>query len=64
MWLKHANTLECPMAEKIRHATHMDDQLNVLTAYMINGWPSTRAELKEEIQLYWPFCDDTVEMMV
>ena len=24
---------------------------------MINGWPSTRAEVKEEGQLYWPFRD-------
>ena len=26
--------------------------------YVINGGPSTRAEVKEEIQMYWPFLDD------
>ena len=48
---------ECMMAEKNRHALQAQDYLHALTAYIIYGWPSTRAEVKEEIQLYWPFCD-------
>ena len=51
---------ECMMAEEIRHATPADDQLNALTAYMISGLPSTRVDVKEETQAYFPFCDDIV----
>ena len=41
--------------EKIMHTTQVDDHLNKLTPYMINGWPSTRSEVKIEIKSYWPF---------
>ena len=26
--------------------------------YVTHGWPSTRAEVKEELQLYWQFIND------
>ena len=41
---------ECTTVEEIRHTTQVDDHLNALTAYVINGWSSTRGEVKEEIQ--------------
>ena len=44
--------------EEIRHATEAGDHLDPLTAYGINGWPVTRAEIKDEIQPYWPFWGD------
>ena len=56
-WNRH-DVQECMMAEEIRHATQADDYLNVPTAYVINIYPSTIAEVKEEIQPYWPFSDD------
>ena len=46
------------MTEEIRHAAQVHNHLNALTAYVINDWPSTRAEAKEEIQLFWPLCDN------
>ena len=36
------NIPECMLVEEIRHATQEDNQLNVLTAYVINGWSSAR----------------------
>ena len=45
-------------AEEMRHTKQEDDHLNILTAYMINGWPSTRTKIKEA-QPYWLFRDDT-----
>ena len=45
----------CMSAEEIRYATQADDLLNALTAYVINGWPSTRKEVQAEFQLPWPF---------
>ena len=44
--------------EEISQALQADDNLNVLTEYMINGWPSTKAEVKEEIRLYWLIRDN------
>ena len=38
---------ECLTAEKVRHATKADDQLDTMTVYMIYGWPLTTAEVKE-----------------
>ena len=46
------------MAGEIRHATQADDYLNVPTVNVIHDWPSTRAEIKDVIQPYWPFHDD------
>ena len=54
------DTPECMTAEEIRHVMQEDDHLNALKAYIINGWSSTRAEIKEETQPYWPFHDDMV----
>ena len=31
-----------------------------MTAYVINGWPSTRPQVKAETELYWLFHDDMV----
>ena len=53
-----SNILECMMVEEIRHTMHVDGHLNALTTYVINGWQSTRGKVKEEIQVYWPFCND------
>ena len=36
----------------------MDDHLNALAGYVINGWPSTTVEVKEEIVLPCPFHDN------
>ena len=41
---------ECLAVYKIMHAPQSIDHLNALTVYMINGWPSTRADVKEIIQ--------------
>ena len=38
---------ECMTPEEVRHVIQVDDQLNTLTACMINGWLTTRAELRE-----------------
>ena len=53
---------ECITAEEIRCATQEDDHLNILTTYIISGWPPTRAEVKAEIQPYWPFQDGIAVM--
>ena len=37
----------------------MDGQLNTLTEYVINGWPATKVKVKEEIQPYWLYRDDS-----
>ena len=42
-------------SKEIRHAIQAHDNLNALTVYTINGWLSTRSEVKDEIQPYWPF---------
>ena len=34
---------ECMATEEIRHATLEDDQIGVLSTYVMHGWPSTRA---------------------
>ena len=50
----------CMKAEKIRYAMHDDDDhLCILSIYMIHRWLTTRAEVRKELQLYWPFRDDT-----
>ena len=41
----------------MRYATKADDHLNELTAYVINGCLSTRADISEDIQPYWAFQD-------
>ena len=46
---------ECMSTEEMRHTTQVDDHLNALTMYVIHGPPSTRADVKEEIQPYGPF---------
>ena len=33
---------ECMIAQEIRHAMQADDYLITLTAFVRNGWPSTR----------------------
>ena len=45
------------VAEEIRHATQVSDHLNTLIEYVINGWLSISAEVKEETQQYWPYND-------
>ena len=37
---------ECIIVEAIRHETAADDHLNTLTVCVINGWTSTRVEVK------------------
>ena len=46
---------ECMMAKKIKYVTPTDDHLHVLKTYVLNGWSSTRADIKDKIQAYWPF---------
>ena len=48
---------ECMMAEEIRHATCDNDNVSIMSAYMIKEWPSTKANVKE-LQPYWPFTDN------
>ena len=36
----------------------VDDHLNRLTAYVLNGWLSTRNDIKEEAQPNWLFHED------
>ena len=48
----YVNIPECMMAEEFRYEMQVDDHLNTLTAFLINGWLSTRAETKEEIKQY------------
>ena len=43
---------------KIQDATLNDEHLQVLTIYIINGWPETKAEVKQDKQPYWTFCDN------
>ena len=43
---------ECMMVEEIRHVTEADNHQNVLSSYVMNSWPSVRAEVKDEIQPY------------
>ena len=58
MSLKHTQViLKCMIAKEIRHTMQEDDHLNEVTAFMINGWLSTTAEVKEEIKQYWQFHD-------
>ena len=40
-----------------KHATQTNGHLNTWTSYVINGWQSIRAEVKEEINQCWPFQD-------
>ena len=54
------DTPECLMGGAIRQAMKEDNYLNALTAYMINGWQTNGPEVKDEIPMYWPFCDDMV----
>ena len=49
---------ECMEVEAIRHAMQDYSHLSALITYMIHGWPSTRAEVKEELKPYWPFRND------
>ena len=46
---------ECMMLEEIRYAAWADDDLNILTTYMINSLPSIGTEVTEVTQSYWPF---------
>ena len=43
------------MTEEIKYAVQVDDHLNVLTVYVINGQPSTRSYVKEEIKIIGHF---------
>ena len=52
------DTPECIPEEKIRHALQVDCHQSAQRVHAINGWTLTRAELIEEIHLYWPFQDD------
>ena len=45
------------MAEKNRYTTLEDDDIGMLTISVIHGWPSTRADVKKEVQPYWSFQD-------
>ena len=44
-------------AEELWHAMQVHHHLYTLTEYVINNWPSTKAQVKEDIQLYLPFKD-------
>ena len=44
--------------EEIRYAAVHDDHIDVLSTYVMYGWPSTRAEVIKEVQPYWSFRDE------
>ena len=45
-------------AEEMRYVMQDDDLVNALTTYMIQGWPLTREEVKENLKPYWSLRDN------
>ena len=46
---------DCVTAEEIRMATLDNEQLAILSEHVFCSWPSTKAEVQEELQPYWLF---------
>ena len=43
---------------RIKDTAQNDEHLQALATYIINGWLQTKAEVKEDIWLYWTSCGD------
>ena len=41
---------ECMLMQEVWNTTQDDEHLHVLTAYIINGWPLTKAEIRQDMQ--------------
>ena len=52
--------LECMQNRRIRSVTIDDEYLSMLSEYVLCSWPSTRADVKKDIQQYWLFRDKIV----
>ena len=50
---------DCMRAEEIRFATTDDKHLNMLSEYVLHGWPSVRAEVQKDLQMCWSFRNKT-----
>ena len=48
------------LTHDIQGTTQNGEHLQVLIACIINGWPLTEAEIRQDVQLYWTFCDNLV----
>ena len=46
---------DCMTADKIRQAILDNEPLGMLSEYILHGWPPTKAEVQNELQLYWSF---------
>ena len=51
---------DCMMAEEIRSATMDDEDVSMLSEYILCGWPSVRAKVQKDVQPYWSFRDEIV----
>ena len=54
------NISDCMTIEEIRSATVDNEQLSMLSEYVLHSWPSMRAVVQKELQMYWSFRDDIV----
>ena len=45
-------------AKEIKVATLVDEFLGLLSEYVLQDWPSMKAEVQKELQQYWEFRDE------
>ena len=45
----------CMAAKEKRTATLEDEHIGILSEFILDGWPSIKAELQKDLQQYWSF---------
>ena len=51
---------DCMRTEEIRLETLNNEHFGILSEYIVCGWPSTKAEVWNELLPYWSFRDEIV----